>query len=141
VLNNEVIKRGLVKDCYSVDLDLSFKDVEQLSRFLFLIKTLLRCKLSRDEREKYFGNARQGKAFMSKILYIPKIRYNRLESLDICIVAEDSKDYEPPENLKDEIRELYLVFTKVENEYYKDKKVTDFPELSKFFKNCIGRKR
>ncbi|MEM0173977.1 MAG: hypothetical protein QXV69_08570 [Sulfolobaceae archaeon] len=80
---------------------------------------------------------------MSKVLYIPKIKSNKLESLDICIVAEDSEDYKLPEDLTDEIRELYPIFVKVENEYYnnRNKKVTDFPELSKFFNNCIGSRR
>ncbi|MEM1644907.1 MAG: hypothetical protein QXL96_03380 [Ignisphaera sp.] len=66
-----------------------------------------------------------------------------MESLDICIVAEDSEDYKLPEDLTDEIRELYPIFVKVENEYYnnRNKKVTDFPELSKFFNNCIGSRR
>lgn len=132
-------RRKLVNNCYNINLDLNFFNEDQLLHFLFLIKTFLRCKLERYQRGKYFGT----KGFMSKVLYIPKIKSNKLESLDICIVAEDSEDYKLPEDLTDEIRELYPIFVKVENEYYnnRNKKVTDFPELSKFFNNCIGSRR
>ncbi|BFI75715.1 hypothetical protein [Sulfurisphaera ohwakuensis] len=143
---SNVIIRKLV-DCEPISLNLSFKEKGQLIHFLFLIKTLLRCKFERKYRERYFGTAKKGRAFMSKVLYIPEIENNTLKSLEICIVAEDNKNNKVLENLKKEdlrreIIELYSVFILKEYEYYnRDKRNIDLGELSKFFKKCLGKEK
>lgn len=130
--------RELIK-CEEVNLNLKFNSEESLFHFLFLFKTYLRCKFrEKSIREKYFGSAREH--FMSRILYTPKIRDLVVESMEVCIVDRDASNY-VINGLKGEILKLYEVFSKHEMEYYANKTVDYVPDLRKFFKNCLRRKK
>ena len=89
-------------------------------------------------REKYFGSAREH--FMSRILYTPKIRDLVIESMEVCIIDRDASNY-VINGLEGEIFKLYEVFSKHEMEYYANKTVDYVPDLRKFFKNCLRRKK
>ena len=126
-------------NCKVVNLDLKFNSEESLFHFLFLFKTYLRCKFrGKSIREKYFGSAREH--FTSRILYTPKIRDLITESMEVCIIDRDANDY-VINDLKGEILKLYEVFSKDEKEYYENETVDYVPDLRKFFKNCVRRKK
>ena len=126
-------------NCKVVNLDLKFNSEESLFHFLFLFKTYLRCKFrGKSIREKYFGSAREH--FTSRILYTPKIRDLITESMEVCIIDRDANDY-VINDLKGEILKLYEVFSKDETEYYENETVDYVPDLRKFFKNCVRRKK
>lgn len=159
-MSRQLVKSNTTEKFESIKIELnrSFNNANDMYRFLFILKTFLRCMLKdRNQRKEYFGQIRkekqinEEKGIMSKILYVPEIYNTTIKSITVYLVTDNSEAFPFSENVvEQEVKKLFNSFnnySELWNDFFTAKKekgyITnkEFKDLAPFFKNCIQEKK